>query len=95
MRTSLRKRKTTKNKYERLCRRVEQGPTSVDWWNTLHQPASVFRIGGLAADPSILMPLLIIVGRDGRIAHKLVGPITADNLIKVLKPEIEKVAKGL
>jgi heme exporter protein C len=31
---------------------------SVDWWNTLHQPASVFRIGGPTIDPSILMPLL-------------------------------------
>ena len=31
---------------------------SVDWWNTLHQPASVVRMGGPAIDPSILMPLL-------------------------------------
>jgi heme exporter protein C len=30
---------------------------SVDWWNTLHQPASVFRISGPAIAPSILMPL--------------------------------------
>jgi heme exporter protein C len=30
---------------------------SVDWWNTLHQPASVFRIGGPAIDKSILVPL--------------------------------------
>ena len=33
---------------------------SVDWWNTLHQPASVFRIGGSTIDPSILVPLLIM-----------------------------------
>src|SRR5690348_11446124 len=33
---------------------------SVDWWNTLHQPASVFRMGGSAIDPSILWPLLIM-----------------------------------
>jgi heme exporter protein C len=32
---------------------------SVDWWNTLHQPASVFRMGGPTIDPSILIPLLI------------------------------------
>ena len=32
---------------------------SVDWWNTLHQPASIFRMGGSAVDPSILTPLLI------------------------------------
>jgi cytochrome c biogenesis protein CcmG/thiol:disulfide interchange protein DsbE len=31
-----------------------------------------------------------VVDRDGRIAHKLVGPITTDNLDKVLKPALEK-----
>ena len=33
---------------------------SVDWWNTLHQPASVFRLGGPAIDRSILMPLIVM-----------------------------------
>jgi heme exporter protein C len=33
---------------------------SVDWWNTLHQPESVFRLGGPTIDPSILWPLLIM-----------------------------------
>jgi heme exporter protein C len=33
---------------------------SVDWWNTLHQPASVARIGGPAIHSSILIPLLIM-----------------------------------
>lgn len=32
---------------------------SVDWWNTLHQPASVIRAGKPTMDPSILTPLLI------------------------------------
>jgi heme exporter protein C len=31
---------------------------SVDWWNTLHQPASVVKIGGPAIHPTILIPLL-------------------------------------
>ena len=31
---------------------------SVDWWNTLHQGTSVFRLGGSTIDPSILVPLL-------------------------------------
>jgi heme exporter protein C len=31
---------------------------SVDWWNTLHQPASVLRIGAPAIHPAILVPLL-------------------------------------
>src|SRR3954447_25994199 len=30
---------------------------SVDWWNTLHQPASVFRVDGPTIHPSILAPL--------------------------------------
>jgi heme exporter protein C len=30
---------------------------SVDWWNTLHQPASVFRAGGSTIDASMLVPL--------------------------------------
>jgi heme exporter protein C len=33
---------------------------SVDWWNTLHQPASVFRMGGPTIDASMLWPLLIM-----------------------------------
>jgi len=33
---------------------------SVDWWYTLHQPASVFRLGGPTIDPSLLIPLLIM-----------------------------------
>src|SRR5205085_6958121 len=33
---------------------------SVDWWNTLHQPASVMKLGGPAIHPSILTPLLIM-----------------------------------
>jgi heme exporter protein C len=31
---------------------------SVDWWNTLHQPASVLRIGGPTIHSSMLVPLL-------------------------------------
>jgi cytochrome c biogenesis protein CcmG, thiol:disulfide interchange protein DsbE len=42
------------------------------------------------------VPETFVVGRDARIAYKLVGPITAENLDKVLKPEIEKaLAAGL
>jgi heme exporter protein C len=33
---------------------------SVDWWNTLHQPASVFRPGGPTIDPSLLTPLFVM-----------------------------------
>jgi heme exporter protein C len=33
---------------------------SVDWWHTLHQPASVLRLGGPTIHPSILIPLLLM-----------------------------------
>ena len=32
---------------------------SVDWWNTLHQPASVMKISGSTIHSSMLIPLLI------------------------------------
>jgi len=36
------------------------------------------------------VPETFVVGRDGRIAYKLIGPIAAQNVDTVLKPEIEK-----
>ncbi len=36
------------------------------------------------------VPETFVVGRDGRIAYKLIGPITPDNLEQSLKPAIEK-----
>jgi heme exporter protein C len=33
---------------------------SVNWWNTLHQPSSVFRASGLALDRAFLSPLLVM-----------------------------------
>ncbi|MGE4219494.1 MAG: heme ABC transporter permease [Alphaproteobacteria bacterium] len=33
---------------------------SVDWWNTLHQPASVMRLDAPAIHPSMLWPLLLM-----------------------------------
>lgn len=36
------------------------------------------------------VPETFIVGRDGRIAYKLVGPITAENLETAVKPAIEQ-----
>src|SRR5579863_9461095 len=34
---------------------------SVDWWNTLHQSASVFRMGGPTIAGSMLWPLILMV----------------------------------
>jgi heme exporter protein C len=33
---------------------------SVDWWNTLHQPASVARLDGPSIHASMLAPLLLM-----------------------------------
>jgi len=40
------------------------------------------------------VPETFVVGRDARIAYKLVGPITAENFDSVLKPEIQKALDG-
>lgn len=33
---------------------------SVDWWHTLHQPASIMRSEGISIDPAMLWPLLTL-----------------------------------
>ena len=33
---------------------------SVNWWNTLHQPASILRAGGPTIDRSMLVPLMVM-----------------------------------
>ncbi len=40
------------------------------------------------------VPETFIIGRDGRIAYKLVGPITPDNINGVLRSEIDKAANA-
>ncbi len=40
------------------------------------------------------VPETFIVGRDGKIAYKLIGAITPENIEKVLKVEIEKALKA-
>lgn len=39
------------------------------------------------------VPENFLIGRDGRIVYKLVGPVTAENLDTVMRPEIEKALK--
>lgn len=34
---------------------------SVEWWNTLHQPASILRAGGPSIDGSMLTPLFLMI----------------------------------
>jgi heme exporter protein C len=38
---------------------------SVNWWNTLHQPASIIRMGGSSIDKTMLWPLLTMMAAYG------------------------------
>src|SRR5207302_696852 len=38
---------------------------SVNWWNTLHQPASILRVGGPSIDVSMLLPLFVMTAGFG------------------------------
>jgi cytochrome c biogenesis protein CcmG/thiol:disulfide interchange protein DsbE len=39
------------------------------------------------------VPETFVVGREGTIVYKLVGPVTPDNIDSVLKPELDKALK--
>jgi cytochrome c biogenesis protein CcmG/thiol:disulfide interchange protein DsbE len=40
------------------------------------------------------VPETFVVGREGTILYKMVGPVTPENLDSVLKVEIEKALKA-
>lgn len=40
------------------------------------------------------VPETFVIGRDGAIAYKLIGPVTPENLDRVLKAEIEKALRN-
>ena len=50
---------------------------SVDWWNTLHQPASISKLSSPSIDSSMLIPLLIM-----SLAFSLIGLLIAILRIK-------------
>ena len=49
---------------------------SVDWWNSLHQPASVFRTDGPTIAPSMLWRASQLVGLGQGFARLVQGPFT-------------------
>ena len=55
---------------------------SVDWWNTLHQPASISKLSSPSIDPSMMRPLIIMT-----FAFMLIGLVLA--IIRI-KTEIVK-----
>ena len=50
---------------------------SVDWWNTLHQPASISKLSKPNIDPSMMMPLIIMT-----FAFMMIGMVIAILRIK-------------
>jgi|TARA_B100000214_G_C23873998_1_gene584022 heme exporter protein C len=58
---------------------------SVDWWNTLHQPATISKLSKPSIDPSMMTPLIIMT-----IAFILIGISIA-----ILRIKTEIIARGL
>ncbi len=44
---------------------------SVDWWNTLHQPASISKFGSSSIDSSMMIPLFLMT-----LSFALIGLLT-------------------
>ena len=55
---------------------------SVDWWNTLHQPASVLRIGGPTIDASMLWPLLVMAAAMSLLFLALVLMVMKNEILR-------------
>ncbi len=68
---------------------------SVDWWNTLHQPASIIRAGGPSIDNSMLVPLLLMIAAFTAlfVALLLVRADTALKQQKLRRLQIQKIAR--
>jgi cytochrome c biogenesis protein CcmG/thiol:disulfide interchange protein DsbE len=68
------------------------------WLNTLGDPytrTGADRDGRVAIDWGVYgVPETFIVGREGTIVYKLVGPVTPANFDTVLKAEIDKALKA-
>jgi heme exporter protein C len=64
---------------------------SVEYWNSLHQPASIIRSGGIAIDPSMLQPLLLMFGAyvSYFLFLALIRIKTEINLNKILRKELQ------
>ncbi len=67
---------------------------SVDWWSTLHQPASVFRADGPTIDPAMLGPLFTMAGAYASLfaALLLVGMRTAIHRRRVESQRLRSAA---
>ena len=68
---------------------------SVNWWNTLHQPASILRMGGPSIDTSMLVPLLLMIVAFMAlfVALLLTRADTALKQQKLRRLQIQKIAR--
>jgi len=68
---------------------------SVDWWNTLHQPASILRADGPSIDASMLVPLLLMIVAFTAlfVALLLVRADTAIKQQKLRRLQIQTIAR--
>lgn len=67
---------------------------SVEWWNSLHQGASILRSGGPTIDPSMLRPLLLMIVAFTAlfVSLLLVRADTALKAVKLRRLQIQRVA---
>lgn len=68
---------------------------SVEWWNTLHQPASILRLDGPTIAPSMLQPLLLMIAAFTALAVALllVRTDTALQAQKLRRLQIQRIAR--
>ena len=67
---------------------------SVEWWNSLHQPASIFRDGGPSIHASMLYPLLLMIVAFSAlfVVLLLVRADTALKQVKLRRLQIQRIA---
>jgi heme exporter protein C len=67
---------------------------SVEWWNSLHQPASILREGGPSIHSSMLTPLLLMIVAFAAlfVALLLVRANTALREVKLRRLQIQRIA---
>jgi heme exporter protein C len=68
---------------------------SVEWWNTLHQPASILRLDGPTIAPTMLHPLLLMIAAFTALAIALlvVRADTALQAQKLRRLQIQRIAR--
>lgn len=68
---------------------------SVEWWNTLHQPASLLRRGGSAIDGAMMVPLLLMIAAFAGLALAvlLMRVNTAQQAQKLRRLQIQRISR--